>query len=200
MIVLSRGGLACRSLRWRVSLVGTGDNSFGLDLGRGAGIDISTSETSETPSSGSKSIGSSRWSPRAFSFPFMLPFIGFSWGTVDLRWGCLGLGGAGASSFSVTTIGSVAPWAFSSGLAWTVERLAAVGLRDAAGFLVVMARNAENELSYKVVFGATDLFVAGMGDATSPIRQMWQQPEYPAKTETRIASVSHGRSSNEIIV
>jgi len=74
------------TLRWRVSsLVDTGDGSFGLDLGRGAGIDISASEISETPSGGSKLIGSSRWSPCVFPFPFTLPFGGFSWGTEDLR-------------------------------------------------------------------------------------------------------------------
>jgi len=58
--------------------MGAGDTSFGLDLGRGAGIDISTSETFETSSSGSKLIGSSRWSPRGVPFPFAFPFVGFN--------------------------------------------------------------------------------------------------------------------------
>jgi len=118
VIVLNLGGgLACRRFRWRVSsLTDAGSDSFGLDLGRGAGIDFSTSETSET-SSGSKSMGSSRWSPCAFPFPFTLPFVGFSWGTADLRWGCFERDGVGASSLSVTMIGSALPWGFSSDLA-----------------------------------------------------------------------------------
>lgn len=131
-------GPTCRSLRWSVSsLAGTGDAPFGLDRDRGAGIDISTSEMSETPLSGSMSIGSSRWCPCAF--PFALPFAGFNWGTADLRWDCLERDGADASSLSVRMIGSLPPWAFPSGLAWAPERLGAVGLRGAADFLAVMA-------------------------------------------------------------
>ena len=140
-IIRLEGGLACNSLRWRVSsLVDTGDGSFGLDLGRGGGIDISASETSETPSGGSGLMGSLRWSPCAFPFPFTLPFGGFNWGTEDLRWYCFERGGAGASSLSVRIIGSAPPWGFSSSLAWTLERLGAMGLGRAADFLAVLAR------------------------------------------------------------
>lgn len=142
-----------------------GYDSFGLDLGRGAGIDISTSETSETPSGGSKSIGSSRWSPFAFPFPFALPSVGFNWGTADLRWDCFARGGAGASSLSVTMIGSALPWVFSSGLAWVLERLGAVGLREAADFLAVLARQSGKSALAGVVFKTTDL-VAEMGEVT----------------------------------
>jgi hypothetical protein len=133
-------GLTCRSLRWRDSLVGTAEGSLGLDLCRGAGIDVSMSEISETPSSGSKSMGSSRWSPCAFDFPFSVPFAGFGWGMADLRWAFFERDGAGASSLSVRMIGSALPWAFSSDLAWMLERRGAAGLDRVADFLAVWTR------------------------------------------------------------
>jgi len=120
-------------------LADTRDGSFELGLGRGVGIDISTSERSETPSSGSKSIGSLRWSPCAFPFPF----VGFSCVTADLRWDCFERDDREASSLSVTTIASTLPWDFSSGLAWILEYLGAVDLRGAADFLAILARQSE---------------------------------------------------------
>ena len=112
-----RGELTCSRFRWRASsLVDAADNSFGLGLGRGAGIDISISEASETPSSGPKSMGSSRSSPRAFPFPFMVPFAGFGWWMLDLRWDCFEPDGAGTSSLSAMMIGSALPCTLSSGL------------------------------------------------------------------------------------
>ena len=138
VVATSHKGVTCRNFRWKLSfLVVVVDGSFGVDLDLMGGIDISTSETSEVPPCGSKSMELFGWASRAFPFPFAIPFGSRNWEILGLCWDSFKRDGAGTSSLSVMTIGSAFLGVLMSGLTWILDRFGAVGLATVVDFLAV---------------------------------------------------------------